>query len=58
MPRPILIIRPEKEILKKIRAAEIALRLTPYGSVREAVVKELEKLNKDLEEIKPHVKIF
>lgn len=52
MPRPILNINPEKEILKKIRVAEAALRVTPYGSVKEAAMKELQKLYKELEEIR------
>lgn len=42
----------KKEILRKIRVAEHALQITPYGSVREAALKELEKLYKELNEIK------
>ncbi|MBS1516589.1 MAG: hypothetical protein JSS91_00720 [Bacteroidetes bacterium] len=42
----------EKEILKKIRVAEHALRVTPYESVREAAIKELQKLYKLLNEIR------
>ncbi|MEO8666469.1 MAG: hypothetical protein ABI462_13340 [Ignavibacteria bacterium] len=42
----------EKEILRKIRVAETAYSVTPYGSVREACLKELEKLYKELEEIR------
>jgi len=52
MPRPILNINPEKEILKKIRVAEAAYSITPYGSVKEAAAKELQKLYKELEEIR------
>jgi len=51
MPRPILNINPEKDIKKKIRVAEHAYSITPYGSVKEAAAKELEKLYKELEEI-------
>jgi len=51
MLRPILNINPEKEIKKKIRVAEHTYSITPYGSVKEASAKELEKLYKDLEEI-------
>ena len=46
MPKPILKINPEKEILKKIRVTEHALSITPYGSVKEVAEKELEKLYK------------
>jgi len=52
MPRPKLNINSEKEILKKIRVAEHALSITPYGTVKEAAVHELEKLYKELEEIR------
>ena len=52
MPRPILNINPEKEILKKIRVTEHAYSITPYGSVKEVALRELEKLYKELEEIK------
>ena len=38
--------------MKKIRVAEHALRVTPYGSVKEAAAKELEKLYKELEEVR------
>ena len=50
MPRHILILIPEKEVLKKIRIAEHALTATPHRSVKEAAMKELEKLYKELEE--------
>lgn len=52
MPRPILNNNSEKEILKKIRFAEAAYSITPYGSVKEAAAKELQKLYKELEEIR------
>ena len=52
MPRPILNINPEKEVLKKIRVAEHAYSITPFGSVRDAAAKEIEKLYKELEEIR------
>ena len=52
MPRPVLNINPEKEVLKKIRVAEHAYSITPFGSVRDAAAKELEKLYKELEEIR------
>jgi len=52
MPRPILNINPEKEVLKKIRVAEHAYSITPYGSVKDAAAKEIEKLYKELEEIR------
>lgn len=52
MPRPILNTNPEKEIKKKIRVAEHAYSLTPHGSVKESAAKELEKLYKELEEIR------
>jgi len=52
MPRPILNINPEKEVLKKIRVAEHALSITPYGNIKESAAKELEKLYKELEEIR------
>lgn len=42
----------EKEILKKIRVAEHALRVTPYPNIKEAAMKELEKLYKELNEIR------
>ncbi len=52
MPRPILNINPEKEIIKKIRVTEHALVSTPFEIVKKAAVKELEKLYKELEEIR------
>ena len=52
MPRPILNINPEKEILKKIRIAEHAYSVTPYGTVKDAADKELQKLYKELNEVR------
>lgn len=52
MPRPILLINPEKEILKKIQVAEHACTVSPYITIKEAALKELEKLYKELEEIR------
>jgi hypothetical protein len=52
MPKIFQPVNYEREVLKKIRAAEIALRVTPHGSVKEVAVKELEKLHKELEEIR------
>ena len=52
MPRPVLNINPEKEVLRKIRVAEQAYSISPYGSVKDAAAKELEKLYKELEEIR------
>ena len=43
---------PEKEVLEKIRIAEHAYSVTPYGTVKDAAAKELQKLYKELEEIR------
>jgi len=42
----------EKEILKKFRFPEHAYSNTPFGSVKKAAAKELEKLYKELNEVR------
>lgn len=52
MPKLFQSINYEREVLKKIRVAEHAYKINPFGSVKDAAEKELLKLYKELEEIR------